>query len=470
MTALVRYLGLVRVGRGWKALSLARQFLLAGAAVLLAGMTTIGFWVTQQIEQSVTRNTAAATALYVDSVIAPLLPDIRQDPTLSEGARRALDETLGQGALGARLSSFRIWGEDGMVAYSSEPALIGKRFPPGETLRKAWAGQVAAEFDNLEDEESGLDRPSSEPLLEIYSPIRAPWSGEVVAVAEFYESAQELEDALRDARLRSWFVVAAVTLGMMGLLFGIVSRGSGVIRAQRQALEGRVEELSTLLRANQELRRRVQGASGRAAAVNERYLKRISADLHDGPAQLLALASLRMGSARLEHAGALEAEELKSIRGYLDDAMGEIRGICRGLALPQLERMGLAELLRSAVLAHEQRTRSSVTLSVPDGSPALTQTEKICTFRFVQEGLSNAFRHAAGAGQSVAADFTGSLLYVTVADRGPGFSPGSGSDEGLGLAGLRERVESLGGEFLIESTAAGTKLSMTLKLGAGETL
>lgn len=72
----------------WKALTLARQFLLAGGAVLLAGMFTIGIWVTTQIEAGVTRNTAAATALYVDSVIAPLLPDIQEGQTLSQGARR----------------------------------------------------------------------------------------------------------------------------------------------------------------------------------------------------------------------------------------------------------------------------------------------------------------------------------------------------------------------------------------------
>jgi hypothetical protein len=173
----------------WSGLSLARQFLLAGAGVLLAGMILMGLWVTREIEASVTRNAATATALYVDSIIAPLLLDLRDAQRLSEGARRALDETLSQGALGDRLASFKIWKEDGLIAYSSRPELIGRRFEPTENLKQAWGGRVAAEFDELHDEEDALERGEGRPLLEIYSPIRAPWSGEVVAVAEFYELA-----------------------------------------------------------------------------------------------------------------------------------------------------------------------------------------------------------------------------------------------------------------------------------------
>jgi signal transduction histidine kinase len=456
-----------RVRQRWASLTLARQFSLAGSAVLLAGMLVIGLWVTRQIEEDVTRNTAIATALYVDSVIAPLLPDIRGEDTLPEGARRALDETLSQGALGRRLASFKIWKKGGLIAYSSRPELIGRRFEPTDNLKRAWSGQVTAEFDELHDDEDALERAEGLPLLEIYSPIREPWSGEVVAVAEFYEVASEIEDDLFKARLRSWLIVAAVTLGMLGLLSGIVLRGSSLITAQRQDLERRVDDLSRLLRQNEDLRRRVQQASSRAVALNERYLKRISADLHDGPAQLLALASLRMGDARLS-CGTPEGDgELGSIRTYLDEAMREIRDICRGLVLPQIEAMELPQLVRAAAAAHEQRTGTSVVLDLPEEGPPLTHSEKICVFRLVQEGLNNAFRHAGGAGQSVTVALENRTLRVVVGDEGGGFDVRKGG-EGLGLAGLRERVESLGGTFEVESSPSGTRLTMTLRLAEGE--
>ena len=75
MTELAFHDAFDRARRGWRGFTLARQFL-RGGAVLVAGMLAIGVWVTRQIEQGVTSNTAATTALYVDSVIAPLLPDV----------------------------------------------------------------------------------------------------------------------------------------------------------------------------------------------------------------------------------------------------------------------------------------------------------------------------------------------------------------------------------------------------------
>jgi signal transduction histidine kinase len=451
-------------------LSLAGQFLLAGAAVLAAGMVIIGLWVTSQIEESVTRNTATATALFVDSVIAPLLPEVGRQEELSPGARRALDETLSQGALGERLASFKIWKQGGLIAYSSRPELIGRRFAPTDNLQRAWDGQVTAEFDELEDEEDALERAEGVPLLEVYSPIREPWSGEVVAVAEFYEVAGELKENIRFARLWSWLVVALVTLGMMGFLSGVVLRGSRMIAAQRQLLEERVRELSQLASQNNDLRLRVQRASSRAVALNERYLRRISADLHDGPAQLLGLASLKLGSPRVLAANSAESgQELASIRDHLNEAMREIREICRGLTLPQIERLDLPSLLQAAVAAHERRTGSVVALTISDDAPPMSISEKICVFRFVQEGLNNAFRHAGGKGQTVAASLSGRTLTVSVTDSGPGIRAGDeGAVHGLGLAGLRERVESLGGEFVVASSPAGTRLAMSLKLADQE--
>ena len=191
-----------RIHGWWNRLTLARQFLFAGSAVLIGGMGVLGVWVSDQIETGVIRNSAAATALYVDSVIAPLLPNIRGSGTLSEGARRALDETLSQGALGRQLASFKIWLPDGLIAYSSESALTGRRFPLTEVLKEAWGGHVSAEFNELSDEENKTERSFGVPLLEVYSPIREPWSGKAVAVAEFYEVASDLQAQLSRLRER----------------------------------------------------------------------------------------------------------------------------------------------------------------------------------------------------------------------------------------------------------------------------
>ena len=62
----------------WNAHSLAAQFLLTGGLVSIAAMVAVGLLVRSLIEAGVTRNSAAATALYVDSVIAPILPDMQK--------------------------------------------------------------------------------------------------------------------------------------------------------------------------------------------------------------------------------------------------------------------------------------------------------------------------------------------------------------------------------------------------------
>ena len=235
----------------WSHLSLATQFLLAGGLASVLAMAVIGFLVKSQIESGVTRNSGAATALYVDSIIAPLLPDMQTSETLDESTAHALDEVLGQGALGHQLMSFRLWRPDGTILYANDPDLTGKRFELKKNLRAAFRGQLVTEFNQLDDDpESDKERRSGEPLLEIYNPVRQPWSGEVVAVSEFYEIAPDLARDLRQAAIKSWLAVAGGTLFFFLILSAIVLRGSRTIDAQAHSLSERVAELSDLLDQN----------------------------------------------------------------------------------------------------------------------------------------------------------------------------------------------------------------------------
>jgi len=225
---------------------------------------------------------------------------------------------------------------------------------------------------------------------------------------------------------------------MLTLLFGIVLQGSRTIERQRRALEGRIGELSNLLAQNEELRRRIERASRHIAEMNEHYLRRISADLHDGPAQLLALASLRLDALKsllpaMKRAGR-GRDDLDVIRESLSEALGEIRDICAGLALPELDNLSPAALLGNAVRAHERRTGTSVATTIEGIPDDLPKSIKICLYRFVQEGLSNAFRHAGGAGQTVTCQYDGTVMKVTVSDTGPGFDPSEYLHNPAGLA------------------------------------
>lgn len=450
----------------WGRQTLTRQFLFAGSFVLLGGMFMIGFWVTERIEQGVTRNTATSAALYMASFVAPLVQELAHTDRVTAKTQAKLDAILKDTDLGRKVVSFKIWKENGLIAYSSRPAIIGMTFPPTPNLRTAWKGQVAAEFDTLDDEEDAHERAAGRPLLEMYSPIREVGTGRVIAVAEFYEMAGVLKENLLWSNLQSWFVVATVTLTMLAALSGIVIRGSRTIEHQRSALENRVGDLSALLAQNEGLRSRLQRGSQRTAEINEHYLRRISADLHDGPAQLLALALLRLDSLKplIKEAKSESADEvnLDAIHASLTEAIGEIREICTGLTLPHLDELSAKQVLRQVVTTHERRTGTQVVLNIESTPDTLPRSLKICVFRFVQEALQNAYRHADGIGQEVRCRFDGEKIEVAVSDKGRGFARAKTSQaEGLGLPGLRERVESLGGNVEIESApASGTRLIM----------
>jgi len=153
-----------------------------------------------------------------------------------------------------------------------------------------------------------------------------------------------------------------------------------------------------------------------------------------------------------------------TIKARLDEAMDEIRSICSGLVLPQIETAELPDVLRRAVNAHRQRSGLDVALFMSQSARPLSPSAKICIYRFVQEALNNGFRHGGGISQSVRQTFDSGDVVIEVSDRGPGFDPDKIRPEGLGLAGLRERIESLGGTFEIRTSKDGTTVRMSLSV------
>lgn len=460
--------------KSWNDRSLATRFALAGGLVLLLSMLAIGSWVSSRIEGVVVRNTANATAQYMESFISPLSQDLAKGDVLAPGASRALEEIFTGTSLGERVVSYKIWTPGGKVVESSDPTIVGKTFELTENLKRALTGVVRADFADLRDKEDAGEHKLGLPLLEIYSPIREDWSGRIIGAAEFYEVGTALQKDIAAATRNSWAAVAMVLLTIGTVLYGIVLQGSRTIDHQRVALTRQLSELTAMSQRNTRLRLRVQEAAGRATSMHDRALRQIGADLHDGPAQLMGFVALRLDNLR----GALPkltgpvAEEFDGLERAVKDAIREIRGISRGFSLPDIDERCPCDLIRSVIEAHTARTGSAVALTcdLPDDI-ALSPAVKISLYRMVQEGLNNAWRYAGGKGQAVRVGISGNTLALSVLDEGPGLvqAPQSGAEDGgdfrgLGLAGLRDRVESLGGSFTAGSRKDGQGTEIRLEL------
>lgn len=459
-------------------LSLARQFLLVSFVILLTGMLIIGAWVGRQIEIGVINRTAAVTALYVDSFVSPHLQDLARSDQLDAGHLATLGALLGDTPLGRRIVAFKIWGPDGRVLYSTNPALIGRQFAVGPGLSGAFAGEVRSHISGLRDPENEFERQQWSRLIETYAPVRVEGSGQIVAVSEFYQPTEELEREIRAAQLRSWLVVVTATVIMYLLLAGLVGRASNVILVQQNELRDKVGQLSALLAQNEQLHDRVRRAAGRATALNERFLRRIAADLHDGPGQDLGLALLRIEAladvcaacAVAIARGRAVSDDFRTVQSALQSALADLRAISAGLRLPEIGRLSPAETAERAVHDYERKTGGVVTLSlngVPGDAPLPV---KITLYRLLQESLSNSLRHAGGVGQRVRLAGLDDHLVAEIADSGTGFDPqASLTDAHLGLAGMRERVEILGGTFEVDSAPGrGTVIRARLPLALPE--
>jgi signal transduction histidine kinase len=438
--------------------SLATQFMLLNLVILVVGMLALGTWVGREIETGVLTRTGTITALYVESFVEPSLTTLEKNPALDEAGIAALDRLLSDTALGERVVAFRIWSPDGVILYSPNHALIGRQFPIDEGLERSLGGEVSAELTDLEQAENEMERGQFSELLEVYAPVRARWGGRIIAVTELYQQTDALEQEIADARRRSWGAVAGVMILSYVLVAGLVKRGSDTIARQQMALRQQVSTLSSLLDQNARLGARVAQAARRTTTLNEQVLRRIGSDLHDGPGQVLALALLRIDSLREQLDGALPracAPDFETVHEAVREALTEVRQIAAGLRLPDLEARSVEAVAERAVHDHQRRAGTSVRLEVaPDVPEQAPLAVKIALLRSVQEALSNATRHGEGRDVSVRVWLDGSMLCLAVSDQGPGFVPERAEMEQtghLGLAGMRERAELLGGTFQVRA-------------------
>ena len=190
-------------------------------------------------------------------------------------------------------------------------------------------------------------------------------------------------------------------------------------------------------------------------------LRRIERDLHDGVQAQLVSVAVRLGLA--EHALRAEPDSVLSLlrdaRTGIEDSLGNLRGVIRGIYPPILADRGLS----GAVHALASGQRIPVSVSIPDDLPRPPAPVEAAAYFVVAESLTNVTKHSSAEHVEVTLERTGPHLRIVVRDNGQGGAEASG---GSGLIGIQRRVAALDGNAHIESPAnEGTTIEVLLPCG-----
>lgn len=439
--------------------SLTQQFLGLTTLILVVGMSVIGYWVARQIETNSMQQAVSMATIYVESILVEQKSDW-STLQLDDATHDALDRLFLTGPLQRIVVRFKFWHPDGTIFYSNDHTQIGQRFRMESALEAAFRGQTWGHVSELGGGEHEHERELGVRLLEVFAPVRAAGRDEVVAVAEFYYTMKSIDRDIHDAQRSSWLVVVLSTAAMWALLYGLVFRANNTIIEQQRDLLAQLTQRVFILAENERMQERLREAGARTTALNESFLQRTSAHLHDGPAQDIALALLRFESIAEPCAGCTRQSEkrnkdIETLRAALNSSLEELRAIASGLRIaPGMDHLSLAEAVERAVRDFERKFEQKVSLEIAFASIAGTapMAVKITAYRMVQEALANCWWHARGSAQQVRISFDGNKACIEVSDQGPGFDVKQAIDSGrLGLALLTERVRLLGGRIEINS-------------------
>ena len=199
----------------------------------------------------------------------------------------------------------------------------------------------------------------------------------------------------------------------------------------------------------------------------EEEARRIAHALHDDAGQLLVSVHLALEEAA---AGlpARSRERLKKIRGLLDEMERHLRRLSHELRPTILDDLGLLPALEYLAQGVAARSGLPIVVEGPRG-PRLPSAIETALYRVVQEALRNATKHAGARRVNIRLGVESGAVRCSVKDDGRGFDVdaafGRKGDRGLGLIGMRERLNALGGRLTIDSSMGrGTELQISIPL------
>jgi signal transduction histidine kinase len=221
----------------------------------------------------------------------------------------------------------------------------------------------------------------------------------------------------------------------------------------------------------------VYDLSARLIELQDEERRRIARDLHDSTAQ--TLSALLMTLSQFNHwMPRLPAEAhavLKQCDTLARRGFDELRTTAYLLHPPLLDELGLCGAVREYCDGFAERSRIRVDLELPDPMPPVSKDIETTLFRVMQECLANIHRHSGSKTASIRFGHVPNAIRLEVRDEGKGIpTPATpmgpmpaGTRPGVGIAGMRERIRQMKGQFDIHSTPSGTTIQATVPLRGG---
>lgn len=265
----------------------------------------------------------------------------------------------------------------------------------------------------------------------------------------------------RDNRLISLFSTfrGRLILALLVMaLFGIVQATASTVHLLRME-RGTIAHLIEVSAARQELR----DLSAKLVTTQESERKNLSRELHDAVGQSLSAVQFEMHDLAVVLGDGQEhlRGRVNRIRELVESSLAMIRNMARLLRPTMLDDLGLGAAIEGLARDISRSTGVRISLDAEKLSEELPDEHKICLFRIAQEALNNVCRHANADSVEITLETSDALVRMAVQDDGRGFR--SGHSKGLGMIGMQERVESLGGTLAVLSgPGQGTRIEVGL--------
>jgi len=232
-------------------------------------------------------------------------------------------------------------------------------------------------------------------------------------------------------------------------------------------------DISELKQAEEALRQRtiaLRNLSARLIRLQDEEHRRLSRELHDSLGQYLVAIKMNLLALKSSDTNGAEAV-FTEIDELLERSITETRTLSHLLHPPALDELGLAAAAKWYVEGFAKRSGIDVSIELPPKMDRLPDAIELTLFRVLQESLTNIHRHSGSPSAEIHFAIDAAEVSLQIRDHGRGMPQGlldrsqnTGSEAGIGLLGMRERVNELGAHLEITSDTSGTVVNVTIPL------